>query len=101
MDLFTLIQALSIPREPGSAGLTQVRDTIDTFIEEINIDFVKESDKFTAKPPDPFEETEFENLIYTYKPQNSNRRLILARDFLSIASEKRFSKTTLTLNKYS
>ena len=79
MDLFTLIQALSIPREPGSTGLAQVRETIDTFItQEINLDFVKENDKFTAKPPDPFEETEFENLIYTFEPLTSERNFLFS-----------------------
>lgn len=79
MDLITLIQALAIPREPGSRGLNQVRETIASFInDDINLDFVASHDRFTAKPPDPYDVTEFENLIFTFEPRSKKRRLILA-----------------------
>ena len=55
------------------------KKTIKNYTErEIKLDFKLFEDTFTDKPPDPYEETEFTNLVFTFTPENPKRRLILA-----------------------
>ena len=99
MDLINLIQLLAVPRIPGSRELDNVRQVrvllekdkknaqisetpwkiVKNYTEtEILLDFDLFEDTFIDKPPDPYEATEFTNLVFTYTPDNPQRRLVLA-----------------------